>query len=432
MRTVREDQSLQAVRAFRAAGPRGVVTRRTQVSMLASTPVVVSTCTRSAAASTEGVVPFRYEAQPEALADLKQRLRHTRMPIGETATDWSQGVPPQKLKALIDYWASGYDWRKIEELLNGFEQFQTLIDGLNFHFLHVRSPHATALPMIMTHGWPSTVVLFHKIIEPLTNPTKYGGREEDAFHLVIPSLPGFAFSDKPTMRGWNSDRTARAWAVLMDRLGYRQYVAQGGDWGSFITTRLAQQKPSGLAAIHLTMPQVMPEEMPSTLSREEQLAADQLKTFREKNFGYFLEQATKPQTIAYSLADSPAGQAAWIYDIYSNSASDGQASGDVLSMDDMLNEITLYWLTNSAGSSARFYFEQNELGLKPNLGRVDLPVACTVFPRDLKAPRSWAEKLFPNLIYWSEPDRGGHFAPLEYPELYVRELVNAFRSMRHA
>jgi len=282
----------------------------------------------------------------------------TRWPEGEIAQDWSQGVPSHKMRALIDYWANTYDWRRIESHFNSFPQFRTEIDGLNFHFLHVRSPQADALPMIMTHGWPSTVLLFHKMIEPLTNPTEHGGRAEDAFHLVLPSLPGFAFSDKPTEHGWNMDRTARAWATLMARLDYSRYVAQGGDWGSFITTRLAQQKPPGLAAIHLTMPQVVPDQMPATLTRDEQRAVDQLKHWKEQNYAYFLQQATKPQTLAYALADSPAGQAAWMYDIYSNSTSDGRLYEDAVPMEDILNEITLYWLTNSAGSSARFYFEQ--------------------------------------------------------------------------
>lgn len=381
-------------------------------------------------ASDGRIEPFAYHAPDNAIADLRRRLARSRWPDGEVTNDWSQGVPCGRLHVLIDYWANKYDWRKIETRLNSFPQFRTEIDGLNFHFLHVRSPQADALPMIMTHGWPSTVLLFHKIIEPLTNPTKHGGRAEDAFHLVLPSLPGFAFSDKPTERGWNMDRTARAWAILMARLGYERYVAQGGDWGSFITTRLAQQKSQGAVAIHLTMPQVVPDEVPTTLTREEQRTVDQLNYWRGKRYAYFLQQATRPQTLAYALADSPVGQAAWMYDIYGNSASDGRPYEDAVPMEDTLNEITLYWLTNSAGSAARFYFEQNAVGLKPNLGRVDLPVGCSIFPRDLTAPRSWVEKLFPNLFYWNELDHGGHFAPLEDPALYVAELRNCFRSQR--
>jgi pimeloyl-ACP methyl ester carboxylesterase len=377
-------------------------------ALLGATAAVVAPSLH-AWASSAAIVPFRYTASADALADLKKRLRNARWPEGETANDWSQGVPPQKMRALIEYWANQYDWRKIESHLNTFPQFRTEIDGLNFHFLHVRSPHTDALPMLMSHGWPSTVLLFHKLIDPLANPTRHGGRAEDAFHLVLPSLPGFAFSDKPRERGWNMDRTARAWAVLMTRLGYPHYVAQGGDWGSFITTRLAQQKSPGLAAIHLTMPQVVPDQLPATLTQEEQRTLDQLKYWREKNYAYFMQQATKPQTLAYGLADSPVGQAAWMYDIYGNSASDGKPYENAVPIDDILNEITLYWLTNSSGSSARFYLEQDALGMKPNLGRVELPVGCSIFPRDLTAPRSWAEKLFPNLIYWNELDHGGHF-----------------------
>jgi pimeloyl-ACP methyl ester carboxylesterase len=384
---------------------------------------------RSAFADTPEIIPFRYHAPAEALDDLKQRLRKVRLPDGEITSDWSQGVPAHKLQALIERWANAYEWRTIERKLNTFDQFRTGIDGLNFHFLHVRSPHANALPLIVTHGWPSTVLEFHQIIGPLTDPTKHGGRAEDAFHFVAASLPGFAFSDKPAERGWNMDRTARAWGVLMSRLGYTRYVAQGGDWGAFVTTRLAQQKPPGLAAVHLTMPQVVPDPLPASLTKEEQRAVEQLKSFKEKSYGFYVEQANRPQTIAYSLADSPAGQAAWLYDIYGNVTPDGKAS-ETVPIDDMLNEITLYWLTNSAGSSARFYFEQNALGMKPNLGVVDLPVGCSIFPRDFNAPRVWAEKLFPHLFYWNEPDRGGHFAPLEEPVLFVQELRNCFRSQR--
>ncbi len=379
----------------------------------------------------EQLVPFKYTARSEDLADLKQRLRMTRLPENETTNDWSQGVPLRKLRSLIDYWSNSYDWRKTEARLNKFDQFRTEIDGLWFHFLHIRSPHPDALPLIITHGWPSTVLEFHEVLEPLTDPVRHGGTPQDAFHLVAPSMPGFGFSDKPKERGWDAARTARAWGVLMDRLGYGHYVAQGGDWGSFVTTKLAQQKPPGLAAIHLTFPQVVPEKMPATPTEKEARAADQLKRFKDNNFGYFIEQATKPQTVAYGLADSPAGQAAWIYEHFYNVTDNRGNPEDALSFDDMLNEITLYWLTNSAASSARFYLEQKEQVAKPNLGSVELPVGCSIFPRDVyQAPRSWAERLFPNLMYWNELDRGGHFAPLEQPALFTQELRNCFRSLR--
>jgi pimeloyl-ACP methyl ester carboxylesterase len=408
-----------------------IISRRTAIGGLAAGLLAAPAVARNAFALSSELVPFKYTARPEDLADLKARLRNVRLPSRETVADWSEGVPLQKLRSLIEYWGSSYDWRKIEARLNGFEQFRTEIDGLWFHFLHVRSPHPDALPLIVTHGWPSTVLEFHKVLEPLTDPTRYGGTKHDAFHLVVPSMPGFGFSDKPTERGWNADRTARAWGVLMSRLGYRHYVAQGGDWGSFVTTRLAQQKPPGLAAIHLTFPQVVPDQMPATLTEKEARAADQLKRFKDDNFGYFIQQATKPQTLAYGLADSPAGQAAWIYEHFYNVSDNRGNPEDALSPDDMLNEITLYWLTNSGASSARFYLEQREQVQKPNLGTVDMPVGCSIFPRDVyQAPRSWAEQLFANLIYWNELDRGGHFAPLEQPALFTRELRNCFRSQR--
>jgi pimeloyl-ACP methyl ester carboxylesterase len=410
---------------------RHVISRRAAIGGFAMGVLAAPAVVRNAFALSTELVPFKYTARPEDLADLKQRLRTTRLPEHETVTDWSPGVPLQKLRSLIEYWSNSYDWRKTEAHLNKFEQFRTEIDGLWFHFLHVRSPHRDALPLIITHGWPSTVLEFHKVLEPLTDPTQYGATKQDAFHLVVPSMPGFGFSGKPNERGWNGDRTARAWGVLMNRLGYQHYVAQGGDWGSFVTTKLAQQKPPGLAAIHLTMPQVVPDKMPTTLTEKEARAADRLKRFKDDHFGYFIQQATKPQTVAYGLADSPSGQAAWIYEHFYNVTDNRGNPEDALSPDDMLDEITLYWLTNSAASSARFYLEQREQAAKPNQGRVDLPVGCSIFPRDVyQAPRSWAEQFFPNLIYWNELDRGGHFAPLEQPSLFAQELRNCFRSQR--
>jgi pimeloyl-ACP methyl ester carboxylesterase len=408
------------------------ISRRAAIGGLTAGLLVAPAMARFAFAHAgEQLVPFKYTARSEDLADMKQRLRMTRLPENETTSDWSQGVPLRKLRSLIDYWSNSYDWRKTEARLNKFDQFRTEIDGLWFHFLHIRSAHADALPLIITHGWPSTVLEFHKVLEPLTDPVRHGGTPQDAFHLVVPSMPGFGFSDKPKERGWDAARTARAWGVLMDRLGYGHYVAQGGDWGSFVTTKLAQQKPPGLAAIHLTFPQVAPEKMPATPTEKEARAADQLKRFKDNNFGYFIEQATKPQTVAYGLADSPAGQAAWIYQHFYNVTDNRGNPEDALSFDDMLNEITLYWLTNSAASSARFYLEQREQVAKPNLGSVELPVGCSIFPRDVyQAPRSWAERLFPNLMYWNELDRGGHFASLEQPALFTQELRNCFRSLR--
>ncbi len=379
------------------------------------------------------ITPFAYRAPQSALDDLKRRLTQTRWPERETVKDWSQGVPLSKLRALVDYWRDDYDWRRCEATLNRFPQYRTGIDGLGIHFLHVRSKHPNALPIILTHGWPSTVLLFREVIGPLTDPTAHGGRAEDAFHVVVPSLPGFGFSDKPAERGWNAERTARAWAVLMKRLGYKRYVAQGGDWGAYVTTAMAQQRPLGLAAIHLNFPQVIPNRIPEKLSPDQKRAMDILNQFRTDGFGYFAIQATRPQTIGYALEDSPVGQAAWIYDIFNSGTGNIGRPEDALTRDQMLDEITLFWLTETAASSARFYLEQVAvLGKRNNPGRVVLPVGVSLFPRDLPAPRSWAKQVYPKLFYWNELERGGHFASLEQPALFAQELRNCFRTMGRA
>lgn len=377
------------------------------------------------------ITPFAYRAPQSALDDLRQRLTRTRWPARETVNDWSQGVPLAKLRALIEYWGTKYDWRRCEAELNQFPQYRTTIDGLGFHFIHVRSKNPNALPIIITHGWPGSVIEFLEIIEPLTNPTAHGGRAEDAFHVVAPSLPGYGFSDKPSSPGWKSDRIARAWSELMGRLGYHRYVAQGGDWGSFITTTMAQQRAAGLAAIHLNMPLVIPDKLPAKLSAEEKYAIDAQKRFETDQFGYFAIQGTRPQTIGYPLADSPAGQAAWIYEKFHGWTDNNGNPEDALTRDQMLDNITLYWLTDTAASSARMYFEHAGIGDVKNAGIVNLPVGCSIFPRELfAAPRHWAERFFPKLIYWNEVERGGHFAAFEEPALFVRELRNCFRSLR--
>ncbi len=325
--------------------------------------------------------------------------------------------------------ANGLDWRRCETELNRFPQFRTKIDGLGIHFIHVRSKNPKALPIILTHGWPSTVLLFRDVIEPLTDPTAHGGKAEDAFDVVIPSLPGFAFSDKPAERGWNANRTAQGWATLMLRLGYKRYVAQGGDWGAFITTAMAQQRTPGLVAIHLNL--VIPDHLPDKLSPDQQRAMEVLNHFRSEGSGYLTMQATRPQTIGYALMDSPAGQAAWIYDIYNAATGNSGDPEKAISRDKILDEITLYWLTGTAASSARFYYEQRALlGKSKNPGGVDLPVGVSLFPHDLPAPRSWAKDVYPNLFYWHELDQGGHFASLEKPDLFVEELRTCFRKVR--
>jgi len=413
---------------FANAWSRRAVLQGGAAAAIAATSLLGAGKTRAETAA--AITRFKYASPQGALDDLKQRLARTRWPERGTATDWSQGAPLARLRALIGYWRTGYDWRRCETILNGFEQYRTAIEGLNFHFLHVRSRHADALPLVITHGWPGSVMEFFKIIHPLTNPTAHGGQAQDAFHIVAPSLPGFAFSDKPAERGWNADRIARAWSELMRRLGYARYVAQGGDWGAVVTTRLAQQRPPGLAGIHLNMPLVIPDPIPTSgLTPSEQQAVERLKRFQSDGFGYFQLQATRPQTIGYALADSPAGQAAWIYEKFHAWTDNNGDPESALTRDEMLDTITLYWLTNSAASSARMYLEN--AGTAPNAGVVELRVGCSIFPREIvPAPRRWAERVYPNLIHWNELDRGGHFAAFEQPALFARELRDCFRSLR--
>lgn len=378
-----------------------------------------------------GVRPFTYRASQAALDDLKQRLARTRWPEREPVTDWSQGVPLTKLRELVDYWLRGYDWRRCERALARIPQFETEVDGLTLHFIHAQSRHSDALPVVMTHGWPGSIIEFMEIVAPLTDPTAHGSRAEDAFHFVAPSLPGFGFSGKPTERGWTVERVARAWATLMARLGYRRYVAQGGDWGTFVTTRMAQLRVPGLAAVHLTMPQVVPNEIPADLTPAQQRAIDALTRFETDGFGYFAIQATKPQTIGYPLADSPAGLAAWIYEKYHAWTDHGGDPEQALTRDQMLDNITLYWLTNTAASSARMYIENPDLGTAKNAGIIEMPVGCSIFPREIfPAPRDWANKMYPNLFYWNEVARGGHFAAFEEPQLFVDDLRSFKRAMR--
>jgi epoxide hydrolase len=382
-------------------------------------------------ANDDAAVPFTYRASDDDIADLRLRLELARWPEQQTGQGWEQGPPLRKLQQLVAYWRTDHDWRRCEAELNQWPQFKTTIDGLGIHFIHVRSRHPNALPIILTHGWPSTVLLFRDVIGPLTDPTAHGGTTADAFDVIVPSLPGFAFSDKPVARGWNAERTARAWAELMQRLGYARYVAQGGDWGAFVTTAMGQQHAAGLAAIHLNFAQTVPNEIPADLSPDQKRVIETLKVWREKGGAYFQLQATKPQLAGFMLSDSPAAQAAWIYDIFKGGTGNTGDPEAVLSRDAMLDEITLYWLTNSAASSARFYLEQKSLlGNRNNPGVVDLPVGVSVFPHDLPATRSWASAVYPRLFYWNELDRGGHFASLEVPDLFTEELRRCFRTLR--
>lgn len=407
--------------------------RRTMLLAGGAAAIIASTRTSHQAAAQAGpgpIIASTWQAPQSALDDLKRRLDHTRWPEQETVTDWSQGVPLARLRALVEYWRTTYDWRHCEAALNNLGQYRTPIDGLDIHFLHVRSPHANALPIILTHGWPGSVIEFLKAIPLLTNPTAHSGRPEDAFHVVVPSLPGFGFSGKPTERGWNAERIARAWAELMRRLNYSRYVAQGGDWGAFVTTALALQRPAGLAAIHLNMPLVIPQPVPTSGSTEaETRAIAALARFLQDGAGYFQIQATRPQTIGYALVDSPAGLAAWIYEKFHAWTDNNGDPETALTRDEMLDNITLYWLTDTAASSARIYFEQAAAGIFGAV--VDFPVGCSVFPRDIvPVPRSWAERVYPKLIHWNELDRGGHFAAFEQPALFTQELRTCFRSLR--
>jgi pimeloyl-ACP methyl ester carboxylesterase len=397
--------------------------------------------------ATSAIRPFHFEVPQQAIDALRQRIAATQWPEKETVADSSQGVPLATMQDLARYWATDYDWRKVEAQLNALPQFITEIDGLDIHFIHVKSRHEDALPLVVNHGWPGSVIEQLKIIGPLTDPTSHGGSASDAFHLVIPSMPGYGFSGKPTSTGWGPERMARAWDVLMKRLGYDRYVAQGGDWGAFVVDQMGLQAPAGLLAIHTNMPATVPADVdkallagapaPSGLSAEEQRAYGQLiRTFTQVEYAKYM--AARPQTL-YGIADSPVGLAAWLLD---HNDADGQPAAAVasalnrttsatgeLTRDEILDNITLYWLTNTGVSASRLYWEYK--GGFFNTKGVSIPVAVSVFPGEqYQAPRSWAEKAYPNLIYFNEVDKGGHFAAWEQPQLFSEEVRAAFRSLR--
>ena len=418
----------------------------------------VSSAVASAKASHDGkaavssedtaIRPFHVKVPQVALDDLRRRLAATRWPDRETVSDQSQGVQLAKFQELIRYWGEDYDWRKVEAKLNGLPQFMTNIDGLDIHFIHVRSRYENALPLIMTHGWPGSVLEFLKVIGPLTDPAARGGTPEDAFHVVIPSLPGYGFSAKPTETGWDPPRIARAWTTLMKRLGYAKFVAQGGDWGNAVSEQMALQAPPGLLGIATNMAATVPPDIskalalnqppPAGLSAEERHAWDRLDFFYKKGLGYANEMALRPQTL-YGIADSPVGLAAWILD--HDDASQklmarvfaGEAAG--LSRDDILDNITMYWLTNTAISSARLYWDNRETSRSGffDVKNVTIPVAVSVFPDEIyAAPRSWAERAYPKLVHYNRLEHGTHFAAWEQPTLFVQEMRASFRSLRQA
>ncbi len=386
--------------------------------------------------------PFRVNVPDEQLVDLRRRIAATKWPSKESVGDDTQGVQLATMQKLANYWATDHDWRKVEARLGALPQFITEIDGLDIHFIHVRSKHEDALPLIVTHGWPGSVIEQLKIVDPLTNPTAHGASGSDAFHLVIPSMPGYGFSGKPTTTGWGPERIARAWATLMQRLGYTRYVAQGGDWGAIITDLMAAQAPAGLIAIHTNMPGAVPPEVdaaafagaptPAGLSADEKQAYDQLAWFYKFDLAYAQQMGTRPQTL-YGIEDSPVGLAAWILDHDIRSYEmiarvfDGQSEG--LSRDDVLDNITLYWLTNTGVSSARLYWENKIPFFAPK--QVAIPVAVSVFPDDIcPAPRSWVEKAYPKLLLYNRHTKGGHFAAWEQPQAFIDDVRAGFRSLR--
>ncbi len=390
------------------------------------------------------IQPFRVNVPDEELAELRRRIAATRWPQAELVADRAQGVQLATVQELARYWATDYDWRNCEAKLNALPQFKTEIDGVDIHFIHVKSPNADALPLIMSHGWPGSVIELLETVGPLTDPTAHGGRAEDAFHLVLPSLPGYGFSGEPTELGWDPGHTARAWAELMSRLGYTRYVAQGGDLGAIVTDVMGRQAPEGLLGIHMNLlvTTLGAPTPPPGDTEEERAALEAINTFTTSGFGYFLEQSTRPQTIGYALLDSPVALAAWLLDHdtdsyykISHAFLEGEPSGN-LTRDHIVDNITLYWLTGTAASAARWYWELGQAQAKARAAGqappdVSLPVGFTTFPGEIfRAPRSWVEQSYPNLTYFNEVDKGGHFAAWEEPQLFCEELRTTFATQR--
>ncbi|MFT4613902.1 MAG: pimeloyl-ACP methyl ester carboxylesterase [Bacteroidia bacterium] len=379
------------------------------------------------------ITPFKINIAEEELQYLKQRIQHTRWPEQETCEGWQQGLPLAYAKELADYWADDYDWRRFEAKLNSWPQFMTNIDGTDIHFIHVKSPHPNALPLIISHGWPGSVAEFHKVIDQLADPVAHGGNAQDAFDVVAPCLPGYGFSGKPTTTGTNVEAIGRMWGKLMARLGYDRYVAQGGDWGSMITQNMGMTETQHCAGIHINMPIVAPD--PDTM---ESLTAKELKSLEDMGLydkdgsGYSKQQSTLPQTLGYALADSPVGQMAWVTEkfyMWTDCERNGTRHPEnILSKDELLDNVMLYWLNNAGASSARLYWESFA---SVSMDQIDMPVGCSIFPREIfRCSRRWAEKRFTNLIHFNELDQGGHFAALEQPEMFLEEVRTCFRRLR--
>ena len=377
----------------------------------------------------EEIRPFKIQVDDAQLEDLKRRLRATRWPDAQTVGDWSQGIPLDYVQKVCDYWARDYDWRKTEARLNALPQFQTDLDGVSIHFLHIKSHHSDALPLVLTHGWPGSIIEFLKVIPALTDPTAHGGHANEAFHVVCPTLPGYGFSGKPKQNGWTAEKIARAWSELMLRLGYQRYYAQGGDWGAVVTTAIGLQDTEHCHGIHLNMPIVRPDSATmSSLTEEEKDGLAGMQHYQDWDSGYSKQQSTRPQSLGYGLADSPAGQAAWILEKFWAWTDCNGNPENALTRDEMLDNVMLYWLPDAAASSARLYWESfNKLNYDP----VRIPVGCSMFPKEIfRVSRRWAEKRYTNLVYWNKLDKGGHFAAFEQPELFVRELRACFGKMR--
>ncbi|MER7682858.1 epoxide hydrolase family protein [Streptomyces sp. NPDC096934] len=412
------------------AAPAGLLAANT-TSASASTAKYLSAEGLNLPPATKAIQPFHVRVPEGALKDLRRRLQHVRLPERETVADNSQGAQREPLTSLLAYWRDRYDWRRLEHRLNSLGQYRTEIDGLGIHFVHVRSRHADARPLLLCHGWPGSIVEFLQAIAPLTDPTSHGGTAADAFHVVIPSMPGYGFSDKPTATGWNTERIAAAWVTLMDRLGYHDYIVQGGDWGGSVATQVGKLRPAGLAGVHLNLPEFMltgglPVDNPTPA---EQAAISQQQVFNQVYAGYFTEQATRPQTIGYALNDSPTALAAWIYEKFVDWTDSKHHPEQVLSRDDMLDDITLYWLTGTGASSARLYWEFYRSNHE--LTKLAMPVGVSVFPGELvHTPRVWAERAYSNLVYFNNNiAAGGHFAAFEQPALFTKEIRAFARSL---